>query len=115
MELLPATRLLALRPEGLEVVANVSDTVPDPTTVWRPVLPRNIRNPFAMRPKISEHRRTLPAEMVVFAVGVRPRDGLFRDCVGQAAAGSLYNIGDSFSVGRVLDATRAGHATAAGL
>jgi len=92
------------------ITRNVSPDVPDPAVTWTPVLPANIKNPLARRLGVSEAVETLPADLVVLAVGLRPAAGLYDACVAAHAAPELYNIGDSFAVGRVFDAVKAGFA-----
>jgi 2-enoate reductase len=113
--LLPAARVTALRPDGVELMVNTAGTVPDPTAVWRPVLPGNIRNPFARQRLVSETPDLVAADMVVFAVGVRSDADLHRACVAQQSAEDIRSIGDCFRVGRIFDATKAAHATASAL
>jgi 2-enoate reductase len=113
--LLPAARVTGIGREGVKVVVNTSKSVPDPEGVWRPILPRNVHNPFARTPEVSEHREVLEADMVVFAVGVRPNASLHQACISQHAADDIRNIGDSVRVGRIFDATKSAHAVASAL
>lgn len=113
--LLPATRVTGLRAEGVELMANTAGSVPDPVAVWRPVLPRNIHNPFARDPVLSEAPAFVAADMVVFAVGVTPDAALHLACIAQRAAEEILGIGDCFRVGRIFDATKAAHAVASAL
>lgn len=88
---------------------NVHKNVPNPYNTWQPILPKNVLNPLA--PKIGEvcEKERLPAELVVFAMGGRPDDALFFELQRIHAAPELYNIGDSFVPGRVLEATRSAY------
>jgi NADPH-dependent 2,4-dienoyl-CoA reductase/sulfur reductase-like enzyme len=115
VRLVPAARVVALRPEGIELLANQADTVPDPAAVWRPVLPRNIHNPFARAPRLREVRLVVEADMAVFATGGAPRQALHRACIALRAAPDIRLLGDAFRVGRILDATRAGYAVGIGI
>ncbi len=115
VRLLPAAHVMRLRADGIELQVNQSTTVPDPTALWRPVLPRNIHNPFAQAPQISEVPVIVEADMVVFATGLASRSDLYRTCIEQKAAHDIRNIGDAFRVGRIFDATKAAHAVASSL
>lgn len=86
---------------------NISKGVPDPYNTWTPILPENIENPLAKKigPQVTELE--LNADLVVFAMGGRPDDSLFLEGQREHAARELYNIGDSFAGGRVLEAARA--------
>jgi 2-enoate reductase len=115
VRLLPAARMTGMRADGVEVMVNTSATVPNPLAVWRPVLPRNIRNPFAREPVQAESPTFVAAEMAVFAIGVTPDAALQRACLEQQAAEEVLALGDCFRVGRIFDATKAAYATASAL
>jgi 2-enoate reductase len=109
VKLLNCTRLLAIDGAGVAVTRNVSTTVPDPYVTWAPLLPANIRNPLARSIRVREAHETLAAEMVVLATGLVPDSSLSEECVRGHVAPEVYNIGDSFTVGQVRDAVRAGY------
>jgi 2-enoate reductase len=91
------------------IARNVSPTVPDPYVTWRPILPENVPNPLA-RPIREEWREeTLAADLVVLAVGMKPDESLYEACVRERVAAEVHNLGDSFSVGRVFEAVKAGY------
>ncbi|NLA77327.1 MAG: FAD-dependent oxidoreductase, partial [Clostridiales bacterium] len=112
VELLNCTKLAAYEKDGVKVIRNVSKSVPNPYITWHPILPENVENPLAPKLKIEEREEKIPADIVVVAAGGRPGDELFLDCQKQHAADELYNIGDSFAVGKVLEAVRAAYALA---
>ena len=97
------------------VTRNVSKTVPDPLVTWTPLLPENISNPFAPKIRFEPREETVAADLVVLAAGARPDDSAYRALVEAHAAPEIRNIGDSFTMGRVLEASRAAFATAAAL
>jgi len=97
------------------VTRNVSPTVPSPYAVWEPVLPENVRNPFAREVKVEERTIELAADLVVFATGLTPNNGLHRTCMETRVAPEIHNIGDSFGIGRIFDATKAGYAVGSSL
>jgi 2-enoate reductase len=109
VELLNCTRLAYVGEQGVGAVRNVTPTVPDPYVTWAPLLPDNIRSPLARRLRVYEVEQTLPADLVVLATGLAPASGLYEECVRRHVAPELHNIGDSFSVGRVREAVRAGY------
>ncbi len=43
------------------------------------------------------------------AVGLKPDDALYEACVRERVAPEVHNLGDSFSVGRVFEAVKAGY------
>ena len=59
---------------------------------------------------MEEKAETLPADLVVIAAGGRADDALFLEAQRRHAAESLYNIGDSFQVGKVFEAVRSAYA-----
>jgi 2-enoate reductase len=91
------------------VARNVSKTVPDPYITWHPILPENVQNPLAPKLKVDERAELLPADLTVIAAGGVPDDALYFAALREQAAPAIYNIGDSFSAGRVLEATRAAY------
>ncbi len=113
--MLNCARLTAVKPGSVTVRRNVSKTVPDPTVTWTPLLPENIENPFAPRIKSEERDEELPADLVLLAAGARPDDQLYRACVEAGAAPDIRNLGDSFAMGRVFEATKAAYAVATAL
>jgi 2-enoate reductase len=44
----------------------------------------------------------------VLATGLAPDANLYEECFRRHVAPEVYNIGDSFAVGRVFEAVRAG-------
>ena len=95
---------------SVQAMRNVSKTVPDPYVTWHPILPENVENPLAPKIKVEEKAETLPADLVVIAAGGRADDALFLEAQRRHAAESLYNIGDSFQVGKVFEAVRSAYA-----
>ena len=110
VELLNCTRVVGFEKGGVQVMRNVSPTVPDPYVTWHPILPENVENPLAPKLKVEEKAETLPADLVVIAAGGRADDALFLEAQRRRAAEALYNIGDSFQVGKVFEAVRAAYA-----
>jgi len=109
VKLLNCTRLTGIGKDGAEVMRNVSKTVPDPYVTWHPILPENVENPLAPKLKVEEKSETIPADLVVMAVGGVPNDGLYFEALADNSAPELYNIGDSSSAGKVLEAVRAAY------
>ncbi len=110
VELWNCARIERIEDGAIVVTRNVSRTVPSPVAVWDPVLPENVKNPFAREIKVREKTFELPADLVVFATGLEPDRALYHRCVEARVAPELHNIGDSFQVGRIFDATKAGYA-----
>jgi 2-enoate reductase len=109
VKLLNCTRLTAVTADGAEVMRNVSKTVPNPYITWHPILPENIENPLAPKLKVKEEAQIIPADLVVIAAGGVPDNGLYLEAVAANIAPELYNIGDSFSAGKILEANRAAY------
>jgi 2-enoate reductase len=96
--------------KAVNIRRNISPTVPDPYNTWSPVLPENVSNPLVKKIKVKEKEIELKADLVVMAIGLKPDDRLFEACMKQRVAPEIHNIGDSFSVGKVFEATKAGYA-----
>jgi len=109
VELLNCTKVTGFAPGCVQVVRNISPTVPNPYITWHPILPENVENPLASKLKTVEEKQSLQADLFVLAAGGRPDTSLFFEAQKKNAALEIYNIGDSFYVGKVIEATRAGY------
>lgn len=94
---------------AVHVVRNVSKNAPDPYNTWQPILPKNIENPLAPKLGTETKEESIPADFVVFAIGEKPQAALYFEAQAKRIAPELYNIGDSFSPGKVLEAVRAAY------
>ena len=74
------------------------------------MLPENIKNPLGKKILVKEKEIDVEADLVVLAVGLEPDDRLYEACVKERIAPEIHNIGDSFSAGRIFEATKAGYA-----
>jgi 2-enoate reductase len=110
VSLLNCAELKSVGPLSVNILKNVSPTVPDPYNTWSPIVPENVRNPLAKKMRIDNREIELEADLVVLAVGLKADDRFYEECVRERVAEEIYNVGDSFSVGRVFEATRAGYA-----
>ena len=115
VKLLNCTRVTGFEKGGVKVKRNVSPTVPDPYVTWHPILPENVENPLAPKLRVEEREEILPADLVVIAAGGRPDDTLYFEAQRLHAADEIYNIGDSFHVGKVHEAVRSAYALALSL
>jgi len=110
VQLLNCARLKSIQERSVTLIRNMSHTVPDPRVSWAPLLPDNIKNPFGQHITVEERDVEVAADLVVLAVGMRPNNTLYDDCLSRQAAPEVRNIGDSFAVGRVFEAVRSGDA-----
>ena len=110
VQLWNCTHLARIAAEEVVAVRNVSPTVPSPYATWTVVLPENVVNPLARPIRVQEETVTVPADLVVVAVGLEPDGALYEECVRARVAPEIFNIGDSFAPGGILEATRAGDA-----
>jgi len=115
VKLLNCTRLERISSTSVKLIRNISPTVPNPYNTWSPLLPENVKNPLARKIRLKEEGAEIEADLVVLAVGLRPDDSLYEACVRERVAPDIRNIGDSFSVGRVFEATKAGYAVGCAL
>jgi 2-enoate reductase len=109
VRLINLAKVVSFAEGWVTIEKNVHKNGPDPYNTWQPILPKNVPNPLA--PKIGEacETETLDADLVVLAMGGRPDDSLYFELLRAHAAPELYNIGDSFASGRVLEATRSAY------
>ena len=112
VELLNCARVTGFDEKSVHITRNVSKGVPDAYNTWQPILPKNIENPLAKKIGPEEANETLEADLVVLAMGGRPDDTMFFEAQSTFAAPEIHNIGDSFSAGKVLEATRSAYGLA---
>lgn len=108
-QLLNCAKVVSFAPGKVTIRRNLSKTVPDPYVTWSPVLPQNIENPLAPKRKLEEQEQELACDLVVLAMGGKADDQLFLAAQAAQVAPALYNLGDSFGAGRVLEANRAAY------
>lgn len=99
-------QVVRINEDYVEVMANISKTVPNPYNTWEPVLPENIHNPLAKKIKEIRKAVNLEADLVVLAAGTVPNNELFKTLQEQRVAPILYNIGDSNTCGKVFTAVK---------
>ncbi|MCT4687100.1 oxidoreductase [Vallitalea sp.] len=109
VELINCAKVISFEKGKVNIKKNVSKGVPNPYNTWQPLLPNNIHNPLAK--KIGEETKdiVLEADLVVLSIGTRADEDLFFKAQKQHLATELYNIGDSYRAGRVLEATRSAY------
>jgi 2-enoate reductase len=105
------TRLKSIEDNQITIVRNTHPSVPDPHVTWRPLLPDNVINPLGRKIKENWQEETLEAGLVVLAMGLHPDRRLYENCLKEQSAPKIINIGDSFQVGRVFEAVKAGFLT----
>ena len=111
VELLNCATLKKVGDKSVVVSQNMNKNVPNPYNTWSPILPENVVNPLDMlKPIKSEYEeKTLDADMVVLAAGVRSANELYFNCVREKAAPEIFNIGDSFKSAKVFEAVRSAY------
>ena len=113
VRLLNCARLQSIDDEGSRSCATSRPRFPTPTSPGRRCCRPTSGILWPARCAWSTPEETIAAELVVLATGLVPASGLHEECVRRHVAPELYNVGDSFSVGRVFDAVRAGSSWAA--
>ena len=108
VEMLNATRVVSFDEKHVNVVQNVSSGVPNPVNTWQPLLPENIGNPLAKKIGKKTINKAIPADLIVLALGNRSNDFMYEQALKNNIAKEVFNIGDSFAGGKVLEAVRAG-------
>ena len=112
VELLNCATVKEFDAKHVVIEQNTHKNVPNPYNTWAPILPENIENPLAPKMGSVPKRVELDADLVVLAMGGKPDDAAYLEGQKQHVAPELYNIGDSFNSGRVLEACRAAYALA---
>ena len=103
------TRCLEMKEDSIVVSQNVDKNVPNPYLTWNPILPENVENPLAKKPKDKYVTKTLKSDAIVLAMGVSPNDKLYYDLVAANAAPEINLIGDAFKSAKVHQATRSAY------
>ena len=102
------TKFLGIEGHTLRVARNISGSVPDPYVTWAPILPENIKNPFARRIQEDIREQTIAVDLVVLAMGLRPGRAFFEACVSTQVAPEVIRLGDAFQIGSVQEAVKSG-------
>ncbi|MGA9047778.1 MAG: FAD-dependent oxidoreductase [Dehalococcoidia bacterium] len=110
VRLMNCTSLLKVGQGSITVRQNVSRSVPDPYNTWSAVLPENIPNPLARKIAVENKELEIETDLVILAIGLKPDDSLYEACLRERIAPEIHNIGDSFGIGGVFEATKAGYA-----
>ncbi|MCL1791030.1 MAG: FAD-dependent oxidoreductase [Peptococcaceae bacterium] len=107
--LLNMTTVTGIDGPTVTLIRNHHKNVPNPLDTWTPILPDNASNPRA--PEIGNlwKEETLTTDLIILAVGGQSDDSLFYTAQKERSATELYNIGDSFAPGKILDAVRAAY------
>lgn len=113
VELYNCAKVTSFEPGKVHISRNVSKGAPNPYNTWQPLLPENIPNPLAPKLGAETQEMALDADLVVLAMGGRPDDTAYFEALAANVAPEIYNIGDSFAGGRVLEANRAAFRLAA--
>lgn len=109
VELINCAKVISFNKGKVNIVKNVSKGVPNPNNTWQPILPANIQNPLAKKIGDETVNLSLDADLVVLAIGGKSDVGMYFEAQRLHAAPEIYNIGDSFKAGRVLEASRAAY------
>ena len=109
VELINCAKVTSFEPGRVNYNRNISKAVPNPYNTWQPLNPENIENPLAKKLGPQTQDYTAEADLIVLAMGGRPDDDLYVQAFIDHAAPEIYNIGDSFSGGKVLEANRAAY------
>ncbi len=107
--LLNCCKVVSFHGNEVTVEQNISKGVPDPYITWQPILPKNIENPLAPKLGTETTSKVLKADLIVLAAGGREDASLFLEAQRNLIAPELYQIGDSFAPGKVLEAVRAAY------
>jgi len=110
VRIMNCTSLKKINTDSVVLEQNTSNSVPDPYVTWKPVLPDNVVNPFQKAIDRRMEVVEIKAELVIICIGSGPENKLYSECVSNRTAPEIHCIGDSFTVGRVLEAVKAGYA-----
>lgn len=109
VQLINCAKVTSFDTNKVNINRNISKRVPNPYNTWQPIIPANIPNPLAKPIGKETIDESLEADLVVLAMGGIADDTMFFQAQKLHVAPELYNIGDSFKAGRVLEASRAAY------
>lgn len=112
VQLLNGAKVTGFAAGEVAIERNTHKNLPDPYNCWQPILPKNVVNPLAKKIGYEPVKETLSADCIVLALGGKADDTLYQRAQALHVSPELYNIGDSFAGGKVLEATRAAYAVA---
>lgn len=84
----------------------------DPYMCWTPLLPKNTDNPLAKSTGTDAVEKEIDTDFVLIALGYRSENSLYYNALSERVAPEIYNLGDSFKPGKVVDAVRSSYALA---
>eukprot|EP00823_Brevimastigomonas_motovehiculus_P003664 TRINITY_DN2276_c0_g1_i2.p1 TRINITY_DN2276_c0_g1~~TRINITY_DN2276_c0_g1_i2.p1 ORF type:complete len:530 (-),score=156.96 TRINITY_DN2276_c0_g1_i2:496-2085(-) len=106
----------------LDLIRNMSSSVPDPYCTFRPLLPKNIANPLERPLRIQAQSMSITADLVVLAMGLTCNRQLYDECMRMQMTSANTNggngvswkevhiLGDASRIGRVFEAVHSGFA-----
>ncbi|MBW6410691.1 oxidoreductase [Clostridium weizhouense] len=100
------TILKKINKDSVDVLKNISKTVPNPYNTWQPILPENMEVSFSKEIEIENKKINIKADMIVLSTGIKSDNMIYYNCVKQHIAKEIYNIGDSRKPGRVFEVVR---------
>jgi coenzyme F420-reducing hydrogenase beta subunit len=89
-----------------------SKYLPDPYICWTPLLPKNTENPLAKSTGTDAIKKEIATDFVLIGLGYRSENSLYYNALNERVASEIYNLGDSFKPGKVVDAVRSSYALA---
>ncbi len=108
-QILLCSQVKEITDQEVKIRRNVSKTVPDPWVTWTPILPDNVVNPLAKTLEEEFKEESLPADLVVFAVGNERRTSLYDSLVANYCAPEIHKLGDAFQPATIKQAIRSGY------
>ena len=109
MELYNCAKVTGFEPGKVHIERNVSKGAPNPYNTWQPLASGKHSQSLWRETGAGAANITLEADLVVLAMGGRPDDAPYYQALAAQVAPEMYNIGDSFAGGRVLEANRAAY------
>ena len=102
-------KCVEMKEDSIVISQNVHKNVPNPYLTWNPILPENVQNPLAKKPKNVYKTKELKSDAIILALGVTPNNKLYFDLLAQNVAPEVNLIGDAFKSAKVHQATSAAY------
>ncbi len=111
IKMMASTAAKEVKDGKLVVAENMVPNRPDGLCTWTPIVTSMPNEPLKQMPV----DRVLDADFLVVAMGGRAEESMFIEGQQSHVAPEIYNIGDSYKMGRILEANSAAYAAAMNL
>jgi 2-enoate reductase len=111
IKMMASTVAKEIKDGRLVVSEDMNPNRPDGLCTWTPIVKNLPAAPLKQMPE----DKVLEADFLVVAMGGKAEESMFLEGQKTSVAPEIYNIGDSYKMGRILEANNAAYAAAMNL